>query len=84
MATNADVLTKQHKFQVSKEAATRTLQTTFGDSQSSAKFYCSWAKLIVITVKELSVCPISKAHSIRIGLISESLLMYALEYQLMP
>lgn len=84
MTTNADVLTKQHKFQVSKEAATRTLQTTLGDGLSSAKFYCSRAKLILITVEELNVCPISKAHTIGIGLISESLLMSALEYQLMP
>lgn len=49
MATNADILTKQHKFQVSKKVATRTLQTTLGDGLPSAKFYCSRAKLILIT-----------------------------------
>lgn len=49
MTTNADVLTKQHKFQVSKKVATRTLQTTLGDGLPSAKFYCSRAKLILIT-----------------------------------
>lgn len=59
-ATNADILTKQHKLQVSKEAATRTLQTTLRAGLSSAKLYCSQAKLILITMEELSVCTINK------------------------